>query len=226
MAAKIESLIEGEEAYAQARDAVAAILAIEIANQQALATAGGEDPALWALDVYSERSDPVEQWLQGPSAGTPFANVWLDTVEFPGKNSSVSPTREGCTIQIDCHGYASAGDDGAGGFSAGDTGAAKAAHRAAGLVRQILDSGHYTYLGSARGADQWCYGARVSRLRAYQPDLGANAAQHVQGVRVTLDVRLNQTTPQVTGETLEILDVTGIRADGKVLLRVQVDNSP
>lgn len=223
----IETLIQGDEAFELARDAVAAILAAETTSQQALATTAGEDPNAWRFSVYVERADPIERWLPAGPDPVPFVNVWWDSADLPEKNSSVSPTRENCTINIDCHAFAVSRDTPGGGHLPSDEAAAREVQRVARLVRQILDSGHYTYLGSPRpSADQWCYGSRVRRLQSFQPQLDAQNVGRVHGCRVTLEARLNMQTKQVLGDVLEVLNITARREpDGKVVARALIDNS-
>ena len=59
----IAELIDKQDNSEIVRDQIAAILATEVANQQALATADGKDPADYKLRIYTERSNPWEAFL-------------------------------------------------------------------------------------------------------------------------------------------------------------------
>ena len=49
-----------------------------------LATAGGKDPADWKLRIFTERSNPWEEWLNidADTDTSPVVNVWFDTSTF------------------------------------------------------------------------------------------------------------------------------------------------
>ena len=67
----IPDLIDKEDTFEIVRNQIALILANESASQVALATTAGKpDPNLWALKVYTERSNPWEQALNDKTART------------------------------------------------------------------------------------------------------------------------------------------------------------
>jgi hypothetical protein len=64
--ALIGKLITRPKNFTVVRDQIAAILKSETLGQQALAAAAEEDPRLWTLRVFTERSNPWGVWLDNP----------------------------------------------------------------------------------------------------------------------------------------------------------------
>jgi len=219
----IAELIDKTDGFEVVRDQIAAILAVEVANQQALAIAGGKDPDLWKLRIYSERSNPWEAFLNDEADTSPVVNVWFENATYDGRASTVVERQktEG-TFNVDCYGLGVAQDVGGGGHIAGDQDAALAAQRALRLVRNILMAGEYTYLG-ARGLvwQRWPASATV-----FQPAIDALQVQQVVGARLALSVTFNEFAPQVPAETLELISAQVFRAeDGAVLIDAAYDYS-
>src|SRR5688500_17558093 len=108
---RIAKLIEKTDSFETLRDEIAAILAVESAQQQALALAAGENPLLWTLRVYTERSAP---WAAFPDVGeavpvyetTPVVNVSCDSSNYERSGSNVFDNQKTVgTFNIDCYGY-------------------------------------------------------------------------------------------------------------------------
>jgi hypothetical protein len=187
------------------RDQIAAIISAESISQQALATAGGEDPDLYKMQVYIERSNPWAVWLytDDDDAGTvdisPIVNVWIDSVNF---DSQRSPTQNrqhtSASILVDVYGYGRAT-----GTTAGDKAAALSAQRTARWIRNWImsDLNYRLQLGSAV-SKRWVRG-----YQSYQPQLDQTPQPHVLGFRVTIDVEFNEFAPINTGEPLEVINV-------------------
>ena len=150
--ALITTLIDRQMNFRVIGDQIAAILAVESAGQQALATLAGEDPRNWKLRVFSRRSNPWSAFVDAPNPNTvdtsPIVNVALDN-KRPDKRASnvVERQKVVATYNIDCLGYGLSADDGATGHRPGDETATEQAENALALVESILMSGHYTYLG-------------------------------------------------------------------------------
>lgn len=213
MAALITTLIDKLDSRERVRDQIGAILLLEQANQQALATAAGKDPKLWDLRVFIERSNPWvefqdadDEWLDAP----PIVNVSLETASGQ-KSASDTVTQQTflATYNIDCYGYGVAADDGATGHIPGDEQAAFVSARAARLVRNILMSAQYTRLGLVGAVgDRW-----VQAITQFQPQIDERAVQRVVGTRIAFEVRINEFAPEVVGETLEAVNVAVFRAE-------------
>jgi len=211
----IDALIDKTDSFELIRDAIATILAAESVAQQALAVSGSKDSTLWKLRVYVERSNPWEAWIDSAADKSPIVNVWFESTQFDksGSNRFERQRGEG-TFNIDCYGY---GQSAAvtGGHTPGDMTAAKEAHRAARLVRNILMSDQYLQLGM-RGTvtEKW-----IQSITAFQPQQQAEAIQHIVGCRIALQVSFNEWTPQNTPQSLEYIAVEITEApDGEIVL--------
>jgi len=219
--AELTSLIDKQDSFEIVRDQLAAILATETAAQQALATAGGEDPLLWKLRVYSERSNPWEQFLNGPADKSPLVNVWYDNSNFIEAGSSVSERQKTAgTFNIDCYGYGEAADVVGGGHNPGDREAALIVQRALRLVRNIFMAAPYTYLG-LRGLvwQRW-----IKSITVFQPGMDNRSVQQIVGARVSMGVTFNELAPQVEADTLEYVAIDILRAeDGEIVAEADFD---
>lgn len=217
----IAALIDKQDNFEVVRDQIAAILATEVASQMALATAGGKDPDDWKLQIYSERSNPEEQWLNEQTDRSPIINVWFESSNFdPAASNVVERQKTEGIFNIDCYGYGKAADVAGGGHTPGDEQAAFEVHRALRLVRNILMAAEYTYLG-LRGV---VWGRWPQSITSFQPQLGSTPAQQVHGARLAFRVVFNEFSPQVEAETLELVTVDVIRAeDGQIVVEADYD---
>lgn len=224
MAAVIDELLDSQDGFEIARDAVAAILAEEIANQQALAANASADVSLYQLDVYAERVAPLENWRDDPTAA-PVVSVWIPRYVPRSGGSTVDDERGEATLYLDV--FAAGQDaDSMSGHTAGDYQARVNLHRVIRLIRQILMSGQYTYLGSPRKAAQWCYGREIKDVEIHEPRRLENTAQWVATARISFSVDLKMSQPQWPGEVAEGQDVIFKRdSDGKVLAKATYDAS-
>ena len=211
MPAQILELIEKFDTFELVRDQIAAILAVESANQEALALAAlptPKDPRLWALRVFIERTKPHSEFQDVETGdqldATPIVNVWFDEsiIDLKRSNPVERQMTEG-TFNLDVYACGIAEKDGATHIP-GDERAARELHRAVRLVRNIVMGGAYTYLGM-RGVVARRF---VQSIKAFQPQIDDRAAQRVQGARLTLRVDFNEFSPQVQGEPFESLHVT------------------
>lgn len=214
----ITTLIDKQDNFEIVRDQIAAILALETANQMALAQAQSLDPADWDLDVYIERSNP---WDGYSGSKARVVNVWFDSATADERASGVveRQTMLG-TFNIDIVGFGVSRADGAGQI-AGDEDAARNAQRGLMLVRNILMAGEYTYLG-LRGV----VGRRFpSGINSFQPPFLKNPeVDQALGIRLALQVRYDEFSPQYPPVELEYLSNRVERAeDGRLLAQVDFD---
>lgn len=227
MAALIAELIDKVDNVELVRDEIAAILALESANQVNLAFDAGEDEKLWKLRVFMERSSPLDEWTHLDADETaketsPIVNVWLSGVTYDeSRSDAVERQLATATYNIDCYGYGISAQRSGRGFDAGDELAARAAQRATRLVRNILMSSQYTYLGH-RGL-VWKRWIRSGDF--VLPAKDGKAIDRIAGSRLELTVDLNEFSPQYQGEPLELisLQVTQSTTDGQLLVRSDVD---
>lgn len=217
----ITELIDKQDNSEVIRDQIAAILVTEVTNQMALATAALKDPDDWKLRVFTERSNPWEQFSNNPIDKSPLVNVWFDNSNYDqSASNTVERQKTVGTYNLDCVGYGVSRDDGGSGHIPGDREAAFEAQRAARLVRNILMAAEYTYLG-LRGTvwRRW----PVS-ITPFQPAIDGRAMQQIWGLRISLNVTFNEFSPQIATETLDLLTVDVIRAeDGEIVLETDYD---
>ena len=217
----IAALIDKQDTFEIVRDQIGAILALEVASQMALATAAVRDPDDWKLRVFSERSNPWEQFLNDQSDGSPIVNVWVDNSNFDPKVSTVVERQKSETVyNVDCYGYGQSADNPAGGHTPGDREAAFEAHRALRLVRNILMAAEYTYLG-LRGVvfRRW-----TQAITVFQPQQDASQVQQIVGARLVFRVEFNEFSPQIPLETLELLSADVNRTeDGQLIAEADYD---
>lgn len=213
MAALITTLIDKLDNRELVRNKIGAILLLEQTNQQALATAAGEDPRLWDLRVFTERTNPWVEFQEAPEDeldNPPIVSVWFDNASGQRSASdTVTQQTFAVTYNIDCYGYGVAADDGGTGHLAGDKRASLVVERAVRLVRNILMSAQYVrldLLGTV--GDRW-----VQNITAPQAVIDARPMQHVFASRITFEVRMNEFAPEVVGEALEAVNVAVFRQE-------------
>lgn len=166
--------------------------------------------------VFLERSNPWSEFVDAPESDSdeakPIVNITYDGGNFDAHSSNqVERQKVTSTYNIDCYGYAPSEEDIiTGGHIPGDSGAALAAQRAIRIVRNVLMSGKYTYLG-LRGVvwRRW-----LQSIAVFQPQLDGQTIQHVVAGRLSFNVDHSEFSPQVAGEPLETISVMMKRAEG------------
>lgn len=213
--AKITELIDKVDTSEIIRDQIAAILLVESTRQQELATIAAKDPRLWKLSVYSERSNPWADFEEAPEQldVAPIVNVAFDSANYEQAASDVVERQKTSGLfHIDCYGYGvSAATDT--GHNPGDAAAAVEAHRAYRLVRNILMSAHWAFLGLRKTVwRRW-----PESVQVFQPQIDGQRVQKIVGVRLSLRVDFNEFSPQVIGQPLELISATVKRnTDGRI----------
>ena len=210
--ARITTLIDKRDTFEIIRDELAAILRVESAAQEALATSAGKDPANWKLRIFLERSNPWEEF-QEPSEVPegeplpdvpPIVNVSFENLTFDmNASNTVERQKATATYNIDCYGYGVAADNPDGGHIPGDEDASLDCQRAVRLVRNVLMAGAYTYLG-LRGT---VWRRFIQSVTMFQPTANEQPVQQVKAARVALQVEFNEFSPQVEGTPLELISV-------------------
>lgn len=216
--ASIQTLIDKKDNVELIRDQIAAIILVEQARQQELAAAADKDPDLWKLRVFLERSDPWDEFQPGEDGvakdSTPIVNVWwANSDDGEHGSNTVERQRVTGTFHIDVYGYGVSRETDAG-HDSGDETAALEAQRAGRLVRNILMSAHYTYLGM-RGVvgRRWRHSAQF-----FQPAIDGRPLAHVSAMRIALRVDFNEFSPQHVPVPLALISVAVKRIDTGELL--------
>jgi hypothetical protein len=216
VSAKITTLINKQDSNEIVRDQIAAILAIEVANQRALAIAASLNPDDFSFSVYIEQSKPWE------SSEMPLVNVIFDNDRFDNKNSNtIDRQRATGTFIIDCYAHKITNDD-----SSGDELSSREADRIARLVRNIIMAGEYTYL--CLGTREYPSGGIVSRRyiprrEKFQPDMRSEAYENIVACRLTVEVDYDEFSPQAEMLDFELLINSCERDDEKVYFSTEYD---
>jgi len=211
----IQALIDKKDNCEIIRDQIAAILALETASQQALATAASKDPDDWKFNVYLERSNPWEQFIEGDDS-TPIVSVWFNGDNLDEQRSN-SVERRGYTgtYNIDVYGLGVSEDVDAGGQISGDEASAIETQRVARLVRNIIEASIYQYLG-LRGT---VWRRIIQSKTVFQPQQDGLYVQNVSACRLSLAVEYSELGPEYEGQELELVSNSVKRKeDGKVIL--------
>lgn len=226
----INSLLENKDSFELVRDQIAIILKCNVEEQMTLATAGGKDPELWNLRIFTERSNPFEEFLNVVDGDptTPIVNIWYDSQNFDRRKGNVNRQQQCDTIfNVDIYGYGIATADGAG-HQPGDKTSALEAQRASRLVRQILMADINTYLHLPRGNDRtetgFFAGRWVETIQSFQPEIDERPVQNVQGIRISFNTSFLEFSPQYVNETLEEIGLTVFRSEtGEIYFQKDFD---
>lgn len=219
--AVLESLITKQDTFEIVRDQIVSILALEVANQQALAIAALEDPDDWTLDIYSERANPWEKFLNQQTDRAPIINVVLNSLTLDEAASTRSnATKTTGLYNIYCYAMGLTTDELSGGHNPGDKDAAYVCHRAIKLVRNILLASQNTYLQLQGTVIE----RKFETIEIFDPTFDENPIQNIVAARMGLRVVFNEFTPQTTPETLELLSVDVKRTeDGQIVAEADYD---
>jgi len=214
MSALITTLIDKQDSNELVRDQIAAILAVEVANQRTLAIADGKDPDDYSFSVYIERSKPWE------SGEMPLVNVLFDNDRFDNRNSNMLDRQRAIgTFYIDCYAKKNTTDD-----NEGDELSSKEADRIAMLVRNIIMSNEYFQL--ALGYRELGVGNNIvsrryiMRREKFQPDIRNEAYENIIACRVMVEVEYDEFSPQTETEDFELLIHSCKRSDDDKVLFV------
>ena len=215
MQAQIQTLLNGKDNIEKIRDAIALILKNELSNQYALAeTAGIESLEDFNIGVYLESARPWEL-TENEVGGNPFplVNILLNEMRrVEGKaGSAIGRKRYTASFSIDCYACGNAESDGDDARQA-----ALKAWRIAGIVRSILMSGFYAYLGM-RGV---VLERDMPGIKTGIPSNLAESAAAVTVARIDFSVSFYEDSPQGDGAELEEVQFEAVGKTGEVLIRI------
>ncbi|MDR2509249.1 MAG: hypothetical protein LBC77_01240 [Spirochaetaceae bacterium] len=208
--AKIHEIIGTPDMAEILRDQVAAVLSLELQNQYAMAQeAALPDAREFNIPVFVENGRPYES-----SGGKPlmrFVNVLLPKITVPASNPRMGAQKEQAVFFIDC---AACGND-CGTFR-DDKSAAIRAWKLTRIVRRILMSGEYAYLG-LRGI----VGSRIiTSMEAgtpEKPELDRESALSYMLVRITLEAQFLEKFIGTEGPPLELISFEVEPSSGEIL---------
>jgi len=205
---QITDLIAEPDNVEKIRDHIGALIKGEALNQYALAQADGRaDVEDFNFRVFFENSRPYE--TEEGLYETPIINVMLVlAVPLSDGNARIGNQKEKATFTIDCITF---GNDGAEAWD--DKAAARRAWKAARIVRRILMSEQYAYLG-LRGV---VGGRVVSSIETGTPEMD-DTALAVVTARITLEVQFLERAINTTGPIIEGIDYTIDPSSGEVLI--------
>jgi hypothetical protein len=212
----LQVLIDKRDNFEIIRDQIASLLVAEISNQQTLATLALKNPDDWNLRIFSERSNAWEIWLNDQSDTTPIVNVSFDVSNVDGLSSDpMRKQKTNATFNIDCYGIGISSDEPLSGHVLGDEKAAREAHRAIRLVRNILMAAENTYLQMRGIVGE----RRNSSIEIFQPQRGDDGMQQIIAARMQLEVKFNEFVDQYLPQTLEYVAIDVIALDdGQLIL--------
>jgi hypothetical protein len=219
--ATLDALINKQDTFEIVRDQIASILALEVANQKTLASSLSEDPELWDLEIYSERANFWEKFLNEQTDQVPIVNIVFNSLNVDESSSTRSGTITAngvYNIYVYAHGLSS--DNETGGHNPGDRLAAYTLHRAIRLVRNILMASQNTYLQLRPLVSE----RQLDSIEIFDPAFNENPIQNVVAGRLALRVRFNEFSPQETPVDLELLSVDVKRTeDGQIVAEADYD---
>lgn len=220
---QLQSLIDKVDGFEIVESQIAAILAVEVAQQLVYAAQAGKDPNLWKLRIYQGRSNPWQVFeplnASNPNKRadtSPIVNIGFDSATFDrARGDIVERQQSDGLFNIDCYGYGVTRSDGGAGHIAGDQDANDAAGRAMRLVRNILMSGYYTTLGlTGIVGERW-----PQSITFFSPAEDGVAIDRVVGARLVLAVKYNEFSPQYQGQIInEITAAVKRTEDNQVLV--------
>jgi hypothetical protein len=217
----LKELINKRDSFEIIRDQIAGLLVLECENQKVLAAAAQLDPADYNFNVFIERSNPWETFLdEGCQDFTPIVNVWYDGSTFDPSASNIfmrQKTEGVFNIDVYGAGVSKATDNG---HASGDEVAARESQRALRLVRNILMGSSNTQLQLAGLVwSRWPQSAKM-----FQPQSDTRPVNHVIASRLVLNVVFNEFSPQYVPETLEYVAIEiSQRSDGQVILQADYE---
>jgi hypothetical protein len=203
---QITEIISEPDNVEKLRDRVASILKGETGNQYALALAAAHSDAEdFNFRVFIENARPYD--TEGEPPVTPLINIMLSKAVNMEGNARMGPQKEKADFIIDC---IACGNDG--GETWNEKIAAARAWKAARVIRRILMSDQYIYLG-LRGT----VGARnITSIETGIPENGGDALTVVTA-RITLEVQFMECAIGTTGPIIEEIDYTVDPSSGEVL---------
>jgi hypothetical protein len=214
MSAIIKTLLNVKDNSEKIRDQIAAIIALECANQYALAQAAGASGAEdFNIAAYVENSRPWDLVGDKETSPFPLVNISLEKIVSESGSNSTNYQKFTGFFNVDCYGCGNTVDE-----SGDDRNAAIKAWKVARIVRNIIGAGEYTYLGLRKVNGAQCVCSRkIEKIETGAPANMAETAIAVLIARMSLSVVFYESTPQADGVDMEPMTITCDDSTGKVL---------
>lgn len=223
-------LIDKQDNFEKIRDEIAAILAFETANQQALAVIAGKDPKLWEFDVYVERARIWESLSSFDEPVPPVVSVYFESESFAGDQSynALLQTADPGIFNIEIFTTALNQKNVGDGYVTADRAAILDCQRIIRLIRNILFSvpadstqpgQNYTYL-NMRGVVAH---RRIQSVVQFQPDYKKQAVI-IAAARIELAVKYIETALEGPDQPFELLQVQATTTTGGQVI-IQFDQT-
>jgi hypothetical protein len=205
---EINDLISDPDNVEKLRNHIAFTIKGETQNQYAIAKEqGAPDADDYNYRVFIENARPYDTENDEPTI-EPIVNIMLQKAVPAEGNSRAGPQKEKATFIIDCITFGADGN----GEDWNEKAAAIRAWKAARVIRRILMSEQYTYLG-LRGL----VGSRtIVSIETGVPENGGDAFS-VVAARMILEVQFMERAIEISGPILEAIDFTIEPFTGEVL---------
>ena len=204
MNSQINELLNKQDNAEIIRDRIAAILKLELSNQKKIADENKniKDKKDFNINVYLENSRPWDLISNSENKNPfPLINVCLQETTEAQKPGGSSKTKYTGLYLIDCYGCGNTQPKDAEEYIADDSLSTIRAWQTARVVRSILMSGFYAYLGM-RGT---VMKRRISKITAIIPTGLDGSAVSVTACRINLEVDFYENSMEAAGDDLEEL---------------------
>lgn len=219
-------LIDKQDNFELVRNEIAAILAAETVNQQALAVLAGKNPELWKFDVYIERARIWESLTELEEPVAAVVSIYFESEDFARDQSynALLQTADPGIFNIDIFTTALNQKNVGDGYITADRAAILDCQRVIRLIRNILFSvpadstqpgQDYTFL-NMRGVVGY---RRVQSVVQFQPDYKKQAVV-LAAARIALAVKYIETALEGPDQPFELLQVEATTTtDGQVIIQ-------
>lgn len=222
----LQELIDKKDNFELIRDQIAFLLKCEVENQVQLATTAGEDPNLWDMRIFLERTNPWDDLHHDPAEATrevklPIVNVWYERSDFDAGASNYTYKQNASgKYNIDCYARGTSASTDSG-HDAGDKMAALEVQRTLRLVRNIIMAGMNTNL-QLRGN---VFSRFINSVESLRVDSEKPNADKIHAGRISLVVGFDELSPQYEGQPLEIISLCVIDKNSEVLFEADFDHT-
>ena len=202
----ITELVETPENVEKVRDQIAAILSLELQNQLTIATdTGRQNAADYDIDIYVENSRPYDTTGEEMVS---LVNIVLQEVTVPHSNPRMGDQKEQAIFHI----YCIANGNTMGDFR-DDKSATFRAWKIMRLVRRILMSEPYTYLGMRKTVTSRTF----TKMESGTPNL--QSAQAFTVIRAHFEVQFTEGYIGGPSVPFEGYDFEVLPDDGRVVAK-------